>query len=99
MQPSPTLDAIDTAQLLDAIIAWKKGDFSARLPANWTGVAGKIADTLNEVIGLNERMAGELQRVSVAVGKEGKISHRASLGGVGGSWGTLVESVNTLIDD
>ena len=35
------------------------------------GVAGKIADTFNEVIGMNQRMARELDRISRVVGKEG----------------------------
>src|SRR5437867_1030664 len=91
--------ALDTRQLLKTLVALKKGDFSVRLPVAWTGVAGKIADTLNEVIELNARLANELGRVSVIVGKEGKINHRLSLGGVGGSWATLVDSVNTLTDD
>src|SRR2546421_499312 len=92
-------ETLDPARLLEALVALKKGDFSVRLPVAWTGVAGKIADTLNEVIELNARLANELGRVSVIVGKEGKINHRLSLGGVGGSWATLVDSVNTLTDD
>ncbi len=92
-------ESLDLGQLLSALSALKRGDFTARLPVTWTGVAGKIADTLNEVIELNARMAGELARISVVVGKEGKITNRLSLGGVGGSWSTLVDSVNGLIDD
>jgi len=37
-------------------MAFKRGDFSARLPEDWTGVSGKIADTFNTVIEINERM-------------------------------------------
>ena len=40
-------------------------------------MAGKVADTFNEVIELNERMADELERISRVVGKEGKINQRA----------------------
>src|SRR5207247_8851448 len=35
---------IDTRQLLSALMELKRGDFSARLPEDLTGVAGKIAD-------------------------------------------------------
>jgi methyl-accepting chemotaxis protein len=70
-----------------------------RLPLDWTGVPGKIADTLNDVIVLHEKMAREFGRVSHAVGKEGKITQRASLGNVGGSWEALGAAVNTLIED
>ena len=62
-------------------------------------VAGKIADTLNEIAELNEEMAEEFERVSLAVGKEGRITQRATLRAAGGSWAASVSSVNTLIGD
>ena len=95
----PPTQGIDTKALLTALSALKKGDFSARLPLDWTGVAGKVADTFNEVIELNERMANELARISRVVGKEGKINQRASLGSVSGSWEAALISVNALISD
>src|SRR5438309_3486785 len=98
VQETPS-HVVDTAALLSALNALKKGDFSARLPVDWTGVAGKVADTFNEVVELNERMAKELERLSRVVGKEGKLSQRASLGDVSGAWADSVESVNTLISD
>src|SRR6516225_7831030 len=85
--------------MLTALTALKKGDFSARLPLDWTGIAGKVADTFNDVIELNERMAKELERISWVVGKEGKIHQRASVGAVSGSWEESLASVNTLIGD
>jgi len=90
---------IDASVLLRAMHALKKGDFSVRLPMEWTGVAGKVADAFNEVTELNERMARELARLSRVVGKEGKITQRASLGDVSGSWHDAIDSVNELIDD
>jgi HAMP domain-containing protein/CheY-like chemotaxis protein/signal transduction histidine kinase len=85
--------------LLKTLIAFKKGDFSARLPGEWTGEAGKIADTLNEIIELSDKTARELERVSRVVGKEGKIMHRATVPAAAGSWLRLVDSTNLLIDD
>jgi hypothetical protein len=41
------------SQLLKTLVAVKKGDFSVRLPIEYTGMAGKIADTLNDVTDLN----------------------------------------------
>ena len=72
----------DTKQLLAALIAFRRGDFSARLPEDWTGVPGKIADTFNTVIESNERMTRELERIVHVVGKEGRITQRASLPGL-----------------
>ncbi len=55
--PVSSAEEIDTAALLTALRALRKGDFSARLPVKWPGMAGKIADTFNEVVELNERLA------------------------------------------
>src|SRR4051812_48233173 len=92
-------ESLDTRQLLRVLSAMRKGEFSTRMPDDYTGVAGKVADTLNEIIDLNQRMARELERVGTAVGKEGKISQRASLGNAPGGWASCVESVNTMIGD
>src|SRR2546428_815130 len=89
----------DTSQLLAALMAFKRGDFSARLPENWTGVPGKIADTFNAVIETNERMTRELERIVHVVGKEGRIAQRASLNNVSGSWADGIGCVNVLIED
>src|SRR5262245_20551715 len=61
----------DVQRLLRALVAAREGDFSARLPAEWTGIYGRIADVFNEILASNETMAKELDRVSRAVGKEG----------------------------
>ena len=89
--------ALDASKLLLALKAVRKGDFSVRLPENWTGLSGKVADTFNEVVEMNERLALELARVSIAVGHHGKIEERASLGPVAGSWADTVTAVNTLV--
>src|SRR5262249_47456431 len=90
---------IDERVLLSTLTRFRKGDFSARLPIEWTGLAGKIADTLNDVIELNQRMADELARLSRMVGKEGRSNQRAGLSGLQGSWAKSMDCVNSLIDD
>jgi signal transduction histidine kinase/HAMP domain-containing protein/CheY-like chemotaxis protein len=89
----------DTSQLLSALMAFKRGDFSARLPEDWTGVSGKIADTFNAVIEANERLTRELERIVRVVGKEGRIKQRASLSDVSESWGDAIGCINVLIGD
>jgi HAMP domain-containing protein len=89
----------DTTKLLAALMAFKRGDFSARLPEDWTGVAGKIADTFNDVIRTNQRMTQELERIVRVVGREGRITQRASLSDVSESWGDAIGCVNVLIED
>src|SRR5579863_3361356 len=85
--------------LLKTLIAFKRGDFSIRMPVDETGVAGKVADALNDILELNQKMMSELARISKAVGKDGKITQRATIGSVTGSWADCVESVNSLIGD
>jgi hypothetical protein len=55
----------DQHQLLHALQAVRLGDFSVRLPGDQTGLSGKIADTFNEIVAANERMARELEQVGM----------------------------------
>jgi HAMP domain-containing protein len=85
--------------ILGALNALRRGDAGVRLPANWLGVSGRVADVFNEVVERNERMASELERLSRVVGKEGKLGKRGSLGDVTGFWRDSIGAVNMLIDD
>ena len=58
-------DTLNTKLLLKTLQAFKRGDFSARLPNDWTGEAGKIADTFNDIIELSDRTACEIGRAHV----------------------------------
>src|ERR1700756_2718089 len=91
--------AIPASLLLNTLIAFKEGDFTVRMPVDQTGIAGKVNDTLNEIFRLNARAAAEFARIASAVGKEGKINQRASIGTVSGGWADCIESVNSLIGD
>src|SRR5438132_1443037 len=91
--------AIEPHDLLHALQAMRVGDFSVRLPGDLTGIEGKIADTFNEIVAANQRMAEQLERVGQLVGREGKARHRVRFGMSEGAWGEMETSVNTLIDD
>src|ERR1700748_1152022 len=75
-------DRLDKKQLLAALAAFKRGDFSVRLPDEWTGLAGKIADTFNDVIGMNQRLAREAGPIGTVVGEGERGSPRGAIGGV-----------------
>ena len=90
---------LDYATLLTALQCAKAGDFTVRLPGDYTGIAGKIADTFNEIVAANHRMAQQLERVGEAVGRDGKTRTRVRLGLSTGAWADMESSVNTLIDD
>ncbi len=85
--------------ILAGLQTMRDGDFSVRLPGVWTGVGGKIADTFNEIVIANQRMANELARVGQVVGKEGRTKERPRFYQPRGAWGEMEVSVNTLIDD
>ena len=89
----------ELSELLRVLQAVRDGDFSVRLPGDWTGLEGKIADTVNEIITSNARMASELERVGTVVGKQGKTRQRVKFGRPSGAWGEMETSVNMLIDD
>jgi signal transduction histidine kinase/HAMP domain-containing protein/FixJ family two-component response regulator len=91
-------DTVDAKVLLNVLAQVKAGDFTARMPLEWTGVAGKVADGLNDVIIANQALGAELARVSRVVGKQGELSQRVVLGGWTQSWSGSVESVNDLIE-
>src|SRR6201747_69499 len=90
----------DSSQdLLNALQAMRSGDFSVRMMGNHLGIEGKIADTFNEIVAANQRMAQQLERVGQVVGREGKTRQRVKFGLASGSWADMEGSVNTLIDD
>ena len=75
----PTTNGTEMTALLGALNALRHGRSGVRLPPDWTGVAGKVADAFNDVVEQNERMVEELARLSRVVGKEGKLSQRLTL--------------------
>ena len=94
-----TPETIDTRLLLKVLMTFKKGDFSARLPVEKTGAAGKIYDALNEVTECNENLTNEFVRVYGSVAKEGKVGERAALSGASGSWKINANSMEGMIED
>ena len=92
-------DFIDRRQLVSALRALRRGDFSVRLPEDVDGVDGEIASLFNEVVGMNEAITQEFERLSKVVGKEGKITQRARVRGASGGWDSKLRAVNELIDD
>src|SRR5437588_4399628 len=96
------VDGVSAAQLtglLHTLQAVRVGDFSVRMPGDQVGIIGKIADTFNEIVAANQRMADQLERVGNVVGREGKTRQRVRFGLTDGAWGEMESSVNTLIDD
>ena len=85
--------------LLQALTAFRDGDFSVRLPTSGGGIEGLIAQTFNRAIAYEEQISRELARLSLSVGKDGRLAQRMSLPGAIGAWAGEVDSMNTLLDD
>ena len=85
--------------LLAALNQAADGDFSVRLRARRTDLVGDLQRAFNALVERNQAMTRELDRVGRIVGREGRMTERASLANLGGGWEDGVESVNPLIDD
>ncbi|MCW2527271.1 MAG: two-component hybrid sensor and regulator [Pseudonocardiales bacterium] len=92
-------DSIDVKVLLGVLAQVKAGDFTVRMPLDWTGLAGKVADGFNDVIVSNQALGIELARVGQLVGKEGRLSQRMTQGAFTQTWSSSIQSVNSLIED
>jgi len=95
---SYTADAFNK-RLLAAMVAFRDGDFSIRLPSDWPGIEGQIAQAFNQALSHEHVISHEVSRLSRVVGKEGRLQQRMSLPGAVGGWAATVGSLNTLLDD
>ncbi|MDR3681721.1 MAG: HAMP domain-containing protein [Flavipsychrobacter sp.] len=86
-------------ELLHILIEVRNGNFDMRMPIDQVGLSGKICDTLNEIIAMNQKMTQEFTRASNTIGKQGKLTHRIEVPFAKGSWSTGIDSLNTLISD
>ena len=82
-------EALQLQELLHALQAMRVGDFSVRMAGHQIGVMGKVADTFNEIVAANQRMAKQLERVGQVVGREGKTRQRVRFGLSEGAWGEI----------
>mgnify|MGYP001549662616 CR=1 FL=1 len=61
------------------------------MPPDRFGLAGKIADTFNEIVTANERMAKQLDHIAQVVGRDSKTRQRVKFSLSGGAWGEIRE--------
>ena len=100
MNPDPPrTERSAQAALLDALLALRAGDFSVRLPHDWPGIDGKIADAVNDIAASHARLAASVARVANAVGTEGKLGQRLVFDTLEGAWGEEVDAINAMIDN
>jgi HAMP domain-containing protein len=86
-------------EFLTVLTEVKNGNFRVRMPIDKIGIQGKICDTMNEIISLNEEMMLEFTRAGNTIGKQGKLNQRIGLPSIKGAWSTGVGALNALIAD
>jgi hypothetical protein len=102
-------------ELLGALRAARRGDFSVRLDFEFERPQGAAADSgvepavdrlmgdiareVNSVVALNEAFVSQMVRVERIVGREGRMNERVSLGESGGGWAESIGAINALIGD
>ncbi|HXR83590.1 MAG TPA: HAMP domain-containing protein [Hanamia sp.] len=95
--PDGAFPVHDLLHVLDQV---RNGNFSVRMPVNGVGINGKVFDTLNEIISLNEMFVHELHNARNTIGKQGRLNHRVELPrSARGAWNDGAESINSLISD
>jgi HAMP domain-containing protein len=95
-----TQHELDAHELLTVLSEIRNGNFSVRMPIDKLGINGKICDTLNDIITLNEILVEELTVARNTIGKQGRLNHRVELPKYArGSWNAGVDSINSLISD
>ena len=86
-------------RLLAGLRALDAGDFGIRIDASDDRLMGEVADVFNSVATKQQRLAEELDRVALSVGREGKMRDRATIGPASGLWAGSVDALNSLITD
>ncbi|MFD2717366.1 HAMP domain-containing protein [Hymenobacter monticola] len=84
--------------LVKVVTAVSKGDLTQKLTLQAKGEVADLADTINSMVDDLNRLASEVSRVAKVAGVEGKLTERATVGGVSGSWKELVDTLNQLIE-
>ena len=86
------LDERALEDLLQAMQRTVDGDFSTKLRARRTDIVGDLQRAFNALQDRNAAMSRELARVGRVVGREGRMTERASLVNVEGEWAESIDS-------
>nr|WP_317132034.1 HAMP domain-containing protein [Rufibacter hautae] len=84
--------------IVKVVTAVSKGDLTQKLTLQAKGELADLADTINSMVEDLNRLAGEVSRVARVAGVEGKLTERATVHGVSGSWKELVDTLNDLLE-
>ena len=84
--------------IVAVVTAVSQGDLTRKLTLEAAGEVADLAATINRMVGDLNRLASEVSRVARVAGAEGKLTERATVTDVSGSWKELVDTLNALIE-
>jgi methyl-accepting chemotaxis protein len=84
--------------IVKVVTAVSTGDLTQKLTLEAKGEVAELADTINRMVDDLNRLASEVSRVARVAGGEGKLTERATVTDVSGSWKELVDTLNALIE-
>ncbi len=85
-------------EIAKVTVAISKGDLTQKVEVPAAGEVKALAEAINSMVDDLNRLAGEVSRVARVAGTEGKLTERATVEGVTGSWKDIVDTLNSLID-
>ncbi|AYA38822.1 Two-component hybrid sensor and regulator [Hymenobacter oligotrophus] len=94
-----TMAANLTSQVRDianVATAVAKGDLTQKITVDVKGELLQLKQNLNQMVDSLNLFAGEVTRVALEVGTEGKLGGQAVVPGVGGVWKELTDNVNNM---
>ena len=84
-------------EIIPVLTAFKNGDFNRRMPPDFSGAEGKVADLLNDIIDQSSHFAEEYDRIGETAGRQGKLESRLELPHMRGAWKGIVGNSNEQI--
>jgi HAMP domain-containing protein/CheY-like chemotaxis protein/signal transduction histidine kinase len=90
---------LEHRQILSALRALKRGDFTVKIREDLIGVDGQIAETFNQIVEMVRTIRDEANDVSGAVGRQGQAARRMRRFNLSGGWADYVQSVNEVLND
>src|SRR5690606_9874754 len=83
----------DIAKVATAVA---KGDLTQKITVNVQGELLLLKENINQMVDSLNVFAGEVTRVALEVGSEGKLGGQANVPNVAGTWKELTENVNYM---
>ncbi|MCJ7829021.1 MAG: methyl-accepting chemotaxis protein, partial [Dehalococcoidia bacterium] len=74
------------------------GDLTQKITVEAAGEIAELKETLNSMVDSLNSLTNEVSRVAQVAGVEGRLTERAKVEGVAGSWKNIVDTLNNLID-